>query len=138
MTDCVCISLQILQNIGIKLSHLDDIMASSSSSDPFNFGILFFKILSTQRSSNNCKASLSTSPPWEISKGSFKNYITQNFWTLTYCSPVTHTPKCAYQEVTVRLCLKVLCYVIFKWPLIITNILIKWVKGKIKDRLYVL
>ena len=63
MTDCVCISPQVFQDIGIKLNHLDDIMASSSSSDPFNFGILFFKILSTQRSSNKCRASLSTSSP---------------------------------------------------------------------------
>ena len=35
--------------------------------------------------------------------GSSKNYVMQNFWTLTYCYPLTRKRKWVYQGVTVML-----------------------------------
>ena len=36
----------------------------------------------------------------KIHDGSFKNYVTQSFWSLIYCNPLTRTRTCAYQGVT--------------------------------------
>ena len=37
----------------------------------------------------------------KYSEGSVRNYITQNFWTVTCYNPLIHTLTCAYHGVTV-------------------------------------
>ena len=39
----------------------------------------------------------------------------KTFWVLTHCNPVIRTRARVYQRVTLCLCLKVWCYVIFDW-----------------------
>lgn len=49
--------------------------------------------------------------------GLTQKYVTQNYWTLTYCNLFIHTRTCAYQVVTVSWYPKRFVHVIFEWSL---------------------